>query len=103
MKATVNHLNQILRAVNTGGGDEDGVRRGPKLLSQKMQSRCALVTDACFAQASQRAVHLLHACVVPECFPARERAEKGQIQRVLGRHWLPGVNKFRWVPMLSSH
>lgn len=28
MKATVNHLNQSLRAVNTGGGEEDGGEEG---------------------------------------------------------------------------
>lgn len=76
MKATVNHLNQSLRAVNTGGGEGDGGKRGFRLLSQKMQSRCALVTDACSAQASQCGVHSPHACVVSECFPTREKTWK---------------------------
>lgn len=102
MKAPVNHLNQSLRAVNTGGGEEDGGEEGIQAFISKDAvkmcpgHRCLLCTGI------PMCVHSLHVCVVPECFPTTERPGKGKFQRVLGKHCLPGVKKFQGMPVLGS-
>lgn len=86
------------------------MRSGSKLLSEKMQSRCAF--SWWFAdpkklpapvQSSQSAVHPPCACTVPKRSPTRAGAETGQILRALGRHQLLGVTTSpggcrSWVP-----